>query len=470
MKGMFYRKRLIFCAVLFGIFAIYCGHNPSTTNQSTGPNQWNWERSVKFSYSKWCDIKSVEEIQEIVKHAAEQGMGVKVVGSGHSWNNIANPLEGGLALNLDDLNSLVSVDAPRQLVTVQAGMRLFELNNLLEKHNFSLPNHPSIDEQTVAALLSTATHGTGLASQIISSCVKEVKLVDGKGDKVTVSDADDEIFPAVIVNLGALGIVYEITLKVVPFFHLHEKTQPVLFNSIVENVYEIAKSSLHVKIWYLFHSEWAQVYSANKTMEEVRGGDYYVVHELKMFLFESIQYLGSYLNSMIPQLNALILLADGFPKTERIAKSYEVFKIPHRIPRHSEIEYAVPMSRAKEFMKGVRELPGKVKWNINHIVEIRFVKGGDRGLMSPDFDGDKCHITLLLYNTDKRMERKIFQEFERLALSLNGFPHWAKHFYVNHSFFSMKLGKNLDKFLAIREKLDPEHIFMNQFLEGALGV
>jgi hypothetical protein len=82
------------------------------------------------------------------------------------WNEIAAAPH---LVSLEHLNALVSVDVHKRQITAQAGMRLSTLQRILTDHGLSLPNLPSVDEQTIAGVVATATHGTGLQSENLSN-------------------------------------------------------------------------------------------------------------------------------------------------------------------------------------------------------------------------------------------------------------------------------------------------------------
>ena len=56
-------------------------------------------------------------------------------------------------INLDKLDRIVSIDVEHQRVTVQAGIRLKELNQILPKHGLAMRNLGSIGEQSIADAL-----------------------------------------------------------------------------------------------------------------------------------------------------------------------------------------------------------------------------------------------------------------------------------------------------------------------------
>jgi FAD/FMN-containing dehydrogenase len=56
-------------------------------------------------------------------------------------------------------------------VTVEGGMRLHELNAYLARHGLALTSLGSIDEQAVAGIIATGTHGSGARFRCISAQV-----------------------------------------------------------------------------------------------------------------------------------------------------------------------------------------------------------------------------------------------------------------------------------------------------------
>ncbi len=87
----------------------------------------------------------------------ESGQRVKAIGGGHSFTDAA--MTDGHLMSLDGMKRIISVDGAD--VTVQAGIRLHDLNALLYERGLALPNLGDIDRQSIAGATSTATHGTG---------------------------------------------------------------------------------------------------------------------------------------------------------------------------------------------------------------------------------------------------------------------------------------------------------------------
>ena len=109
---------------------------------------------------------TLAELVDIVREAERDEVTVRAVGSGHSWSDVA--LTRGFLVETHGLDHELPVDCVRagvdttHLVRTEAGVRLRELNPRLEKHGLALENMGGYDAQTVAGVLSTSTHGSGI--------------------------------------------------------------------------------------------------------------------------------------------------------------------------------------------------------------------------------------------------------------------------------------------------------------------
>ncbi len=124
-------------------------------------NQWsNWAGNQVCAPALVEHPADVSELSQIVKAAAAAGSTVKVVGSGHSFTDIA--CTSGTQVVLDRYVSLLSADVAAGLVTVQAGMTIGALNEALDALGLALANLGDIDYQTISGALvhRHARHGS----------------------------------------------------------------------------------------------------------------------------------------------------------------------------------------------------------------------------------------------------------------------------------------------------------------------
>ncbi len=127
----------------------------------------------------------------------------------------------GVQLRLDKLNGIVRVDQQTGLVTVRAGTRLHELTALLWELGLSMSNLGDIDVQTLSGAISTGTHGTGIRLGGLATQVRAMQIVLADGTMLDCSPAENaDVFAAARVGLGALGVLATITLQCEPAFAL----------------------------------------------------------------------------------------------------------------------------------------------------------------------------------------------------------------------------------------------------------
>ena len=88
----------------------------------------------------------------------------------------------------------------------------------------ALPNLGDIDRQTISGAIATGTHGTGTRRQGIAR--RGQRAHPGAGRRVDAecsAEVEPEVFAAARVGLGALGVVTEVELQCVPAYRLHAR-------------------------------------------------------------------------------------------------------------------------------------------------------------------------------------------------------------------------------------------------------
>lgn len=215
---------------------------------------------------------TVEELQTIVATYSK----VKAVGVGHSWwkeqfcagadadavNVVVTELQPGLDFVLNPVdpsvwieNGIESIpdDFPIQVnednatVTVAAGITqrmLFEyLGNYTqwkEPRGWAIPAYSWFIDQTVGGALATGTHGSSLRWGSISSQVRGLKIILANGTLLELNSPSDNphLWKALGVSVGRLGVITEVTLRIVPAEDVTRTSQKLTYNQYVEQLVE----------------------------------------------------------------------------------------------------------------------------------------------------------------------------------------------------------------------------------------
>jgi len=78
-------------------------------------------------------------------------------------------------------------------------------------------NVGSISEQTLAGMVTTATHGTGLTHKVLSTHVQALRLLLADGSSVRCSPIDHpDLFTATLCGLGSTGLILDIQYQSLP--------------------------------------------------------------------------------------------------------------------------------------------------------------------------------------------------------------------------------------------------------------
>ena len=213
---------------MFSYFSLLLAQVLATAVVATDPGIYfyDWDHLQSCSPLTYSMPRSEEEIVDAILTAKARNETLKLIGTGHSFSGVQ--LTEGNMVSLDHYNKVLSrtdLDDGGALVEVQAGIRLRDLNDELEKMGLSMLNLGATAAQSVAGATATGTHGTGSQLGSLSTQISALRLVDGAGRVHALSeqDADTMAFEAARVGIGALGALSTITLRVAPLFKLRRR-------------------------------------------------------------------------------------------------------------------------------------------------------------------------------------------------------------------------------------------------------
>ena len=130
----------------------------------------NWAKTSCCTPEKVIYPSSEAEIIELLQACNATNKKLKVVGGGHSYNDIFCPDDGYL-LSLEKMNHIESIDTTNNQVTFQAGVMMPDLIKALKKEGLSVSNLGTNVFDNLAGACSTGYHGSGINYQIFSSFV-----------------------------------------------------------------------------------------------------------------------------------------------------------------------------------------------------------------------------------------------------------------------------------------------------------
>jgi L-gulono-1,4-lactone dehydrogenase len=424
----------------------------------------NWAGNQTATPASIEHPRTEEELVAIVRRAAEGGRKVKVVGSGHSFTDIA--LTDGHLVILDRYCDILQIDTTTYRVTAQAGVVLSDVNAALNLRGLAMPNLGDIAYQTVAGATSTGTHGTGAGITGLAGFIVALRLITADGSVLDCNaDTNAEIFHCARVGLGALGVVSTVTLQVCPAFNLAVVNEPLRVDDVLRDLDQHVSSNDHFEFFWVPHTGWALTKSNNRTMQPLappkKAKEWFDGVLMENYAFGALCHIGRRYPSRIPKL-AKALPSSG--RTSYVDESYKVFASP-RLVKFYEMEYSIPAAACSEALQRVRDFVASSGLLLNFPVEVRFTAADDIPLSTGTAE-PRCYIAVHVF---KGMEyRPYFEGVERIMDSYGGRPHWGKlHFQTAET-----LGERYpqwSRFQQVRNQLDPDRRFSNAYLDRVLG-
>ncbi|MFE5136573.1 FAD-binding protein [Streptomyces fagopyri] len=406
----------------------------------------NWAGNITYTAEELHRPRSLDALAALVAKSAR----VRVLGSGHSFNEIADPGRDGVLLSLSALPPVVDVDTTARTVRVAGGVRYAELARRVHEHGLALHNMASLPHISVAGSVATGTHGSGIRNGSLASAVREVELITADGSTRTIG-REDAGFDGAVTSLGALGVVTALTLDLEPDFEVSQ----YVFTELPEDGTD-------------FETVAAAAYSVSLFTDWGRPG-----------------FRQAWLKRRTDQPQADFPW--GTPATEAMhpvpgmpaGNCTRQFGVPgpwhERLPHFraeftpssgSELqsEYLLPRPYAADALRALGAIRGSVA-PLLQICEVRTV-AADRQWLSPAHGRD----TVALHFTWVDDTEAVLPVVRRVEAALEPFdprPHWGKVFTVPPDALRGRYPR-LDDFRELARTTDPAGKFANAFVSDFL--
>ena len=440
---------------------------PRRRHEASGKTRtWrNWAGNVTARPVREVVPASVEELQAVVRQAAEDGLPVKAVGSGHSFSTAA--ATDGVLVRPDRLSGIRATDREAGTVTVEAGTRLKTLSVALAREGLSLTNMGDIMEQTVAGATSTGTHGTGRGSAAIAAQIRGLEIVTVDGSLLTCSAIEHpDVFAAARIGLGALGVVSAITFAVEPLFLLTAHEEPMTFDEVTATFDQLHAENDHFEFYWFPHTDSCNTLRNNRTtgphaplgrLKEWFGDEF-----LANGVFQALNSVGRAVPAAVPAIAQIA--SRGLAARTYTDIPYKVFTSPRRV-RMIEMEYAIPHAAVLEALRELKAMVDRSDLRISFPVEVRTAPADDIALSTAS-GRDSAYIAVHVYRGAPY--RQYFTEAERIFTAHEGRPHWGK-LHTRNADHLADVYPRFGEFTALRDRLDPDRRFSNPYLRRVLG-
>ena len=461
----------------------------------------NFGHNVSFKPSH---IYTPSDRDELVTVLNEHKSGkIRVVASKHSWSDLIKTDD--VIINMGRFNYVeVHGEGDETHVVVGAGCQVKRLLKELNRKGLTLPSVGLIAEQTIAGATATGTHGSGKHS--LSHYIQSARIAcfDQSGESAQIVDiAEGDELRAARCSLGALGVVVEVTLPVIPQYYVEEKAT---FCGSIDEALVLEKSAPLQQFFLVPHS-WnflAQERRASPDNRRKGGAFLYRIYwflsidlglhlGLKLFVsvFRSRGLTRFFFRSIVPTFI--------FAKWRVTDRSDRALVMKHELFRHLELEAFVTRSRVVEaaaFVKDILQYSDDKNHQLSDSTVALIQRAGLEQPLS-DIAGQFTHHYPVCF-------RRIMPDDTLISMASGGSEDWYAISFITFlqprdDFFALatflsnsmselfgarihwgkwfpqtreqvnKLYPNIDAFNSIREKHDPNGVFQNDFIKDKLG-
>jgi L-gulono-1,4-lactone dehydrogenase len=408
---------------------------------------------------------------QLVRDAEEGKKTIRAVGAGHSWSDVA--LTDGVLVETDQLHGLSELDdgtltagalGGDPLVRVRCGTRIRELNGLLDADGLGLKNMGGYDAQSIAGVVSTSTHGSGIAFGPFPDYVRSLDLIAAEGKRVRVEPAggitdrqafaatfgsertleqSDDLFYAAVCGMGCMGVVDSVVLEVRREFWLRERRVISTWEEVRD---ELAGGILDRHDHYeLFLNPYARKDGRHELLVTTRDevprpqvgspgdGQRHPLIEMQA----SIPLFWAALR--LAARWAPSLLRTQFGRTLRrmcdenyTQVSYRVFNIgaANRLPAYS-MELGVPVEgdnhlrTVDRIIEVADECARESRLYHTSPIALRFVAPSEA--YASMMYGQKTMMIELILVSETRNGRALLEEYERRLADFGARPHWGQY-------------------------------------------
>ncbi|GMM35074.1 D-arabinono-1,4-lactone oxidase [Saccharomycopsis crataegensis] len=382
-------------------------------------------------------------------------------------------------------------------ITVQAGIRIYQLNNSLASLGLAFQNLGNITDQSIAGLIGTGSHGSTAYQGPLDRQVLELWIMDSQGEVWHCSELKNvELFRAGLVSLGKIGIIVAVKLRFVKKFKIGYRIDVVGFGELSRLWPNLWTASEFVRVWWYPYTEKCVIWRGWKMDNNNNNGSgknklipaisslvkklikvsataiWKVIHEVLLYI--CIRYYPSSLPILsryvfwkeYGKAPALVSLY-GIDTDELTVKdSTDAFAVDCLYSQYVN-EWAIPIDDGVNFLETFNNVIDEAKnnnqWYIHDPVELRCSNHSINEQVSvPSSEGITSQWGATAGNsvggyldaTQKGKEVTLYvnlvtyrplgyptkhgrasRAFESLCVEHGGLPHWAKNFIGSKEYY-----------------------------------
>jgi decaprenylphospho-beta-D-ribofuranose 2-oxidase len=179
-----------------------------------------FEKKKISSFDQNCSLEIFIKNSDKYKELDDDSSSVQnLITMGSCYSYVAASFkEKSLSINVKNFNRILFFDKEKKIITVEAGMKIFELLNFTLKHDLWIPQIPGHPFISIGGAVASNVHGKSCAFYgTIKNSIKNIKVFHKYHGWLNLnSEENEDIFDLTIGGLGLTGTIISVT------FILHE--------------------------------------------------------------------------------------------------------------------------------------------------------------------------------------------------------------------------------------------------------
>lgn len=426
--------------------------------------------------------KSIEHIVSVLGDRKQFPSPIRPVGA-NSGNTRGTAVQQGTVMDMTGMNRILQIRT--RTVKVQAGMRLRDLARKLDEYGLELVGSYEYPDRTVGGVVSSGslTAGTPDDGSHLASSVVALTLVTPDGRVIDFDESTPEMLTVARQSYGLLGVVATVTLRIRKSRAYSIRNRKIGFAELSTIASSLARTNDGVKLFLLPFRDriFIEVRQAGDCDQKTRSFGWkvreWVINKILPDVVHSV-------GKIVPVGRIRDPLIDGFStasqmlvntkfvdagsnameQTGQFRKVGEESRIKSCSWLYPADKFGAAIYSYREFARRHYELTG-FRCDLP-AVGYRIPK--DRtSLLSPSFDGPM--FALSLRSTNLEGWEDFLLDFAKISSCFGGVPLFNQTRGFSPEQVHQAYGKRLQRFRAMRAKLDPQNRLLNQFFAEHVG-
>ncbi len=426
--------------------------------------------------------KSVEHVVAVLTDRKHFPSPIRPVGANSSASR-CTAVQDGTVMDMTAMNRILHIGS--RTVTVEAGMRLRDLARKLADYDLELVGSYEYPDRTVGGVVSSGSLSAAMPGDgaHLAASVCALTLVTPDGRVIDFDESTPEMMMIARQSYGLLGVISSVTLRIRKTRSYSIRNRKIGFAELSTIAPSLARTANGVKLYLLPFRDriFIELRDAEETHHKLRSSAWkirdWAVNKCLPDLVHSV-------GKIVPVGRIRDPLIDGFTEaTQMLVNTRFVDAGSNAMEQTGQFRKIGTASRIKTctWLYPADKFGGAV-YSYREFARRHYKLTGYRcdlpavgyripmdqtALLSPSFDGPMFALSLRSTNTGGWDD--FLLDFARIAARFDGVPLFNQTCGFEPEQVRQAYGKRLERFRAMRRKLDAQNRLLNQFFAEHVG-